>query len=594
MSIRWRTSTSADSVVRYGTSAASLTQTARSSTLKREHEVRLSGLLSNTTYYYSVGSSSTTLASGTGYFFVTAPTGQKPTRIWVLGDSGTANADQAAVRDAYYRFTGSRHTDLWLMLGDNAYTDGTDSQYQTAVFNVYSAMLRKSVLWSTLGNHDGHTASSSSQTGPYYSIFTLPRNGEAGGVASGTEAYHSFDYGNIHFVNLNSYDVDRSSNGAMLTWLRNDLAANTKDWLIAFFHHPPYSKGSHNSDTESQLVDMRKNALPILERHGVDLVLTGHSHSYERSMLLDGHYGHSSTLNRGTMVLDEGSGREDGSGPYRKSGIGPVPNDGSVYVVAGASSKATGGALNHPAMFVSLNVMGSLVVDVDGSRLDARYLDKTGARRDYFTILKGASGEPPPPSSPPPPTGTEDIQVTLRNGSNGYNGMTDANLRSDAPTSNDGSATTLLADGSPDWCTVMRWDLSSIPVGKTVTAVTLTFNVENSTNDSYELYALKRAFSESSVTWQRASSLSTWQVAGAAGSLDRETTALATVAGSAPGSLTVSLNAAGVQKVQSWIDAPSTNFGFVLVDYTTSDGLDVSSSEATTVSARPSMTITYR
>ena len=55
----------------------------------------------------------------------------------------------------------------------------------------------------------------------------------------------------------------------MLTWLGQDLAQNTADWLIAFFHHPPYSKGSHNSDTEGQLIDMRANALPILEDYGV-------------------------------------------------------------------------------------------------------------------------------------------------------------------------------------------------------------------------------------------------------------------------------------------------------------------------------------
>lgn len=137
------------------------------------------------------------------------------------------------------------------MLGDNAYSDGTDAQYQRNLFNIYPSMLRKSVLWPTLGNHDGHSSSSSSQSGPYYASFTLSRSAEAGGVASGTEAYHSFDYGNIHFVNLNSYDVSRSPTGAMLTWLQNDLAANTKDWLIAFFHHPPYSKGSHNSDSEA-------------------------------------------------------------------------------------------------------------------------------------------------------------------------------------------------------------------------------------------------------------------------------------------------------------------------------------------------------
>ena len=125
------------------------------------------------------------------------------------------------------------------------------------------------------GNHDGYTADSASQTGPYYDIFSLPRPGEAGGLASGTEAYYSFDYANIHFICLESFETNRSTSGPMLTWLRNDLASTTQPWIVAFFHHPPYSKGSHDSDTEIELKEMRQNALPILENAGVDLVLSG-------------------------------------------------------------------------------------------------------------------------------------------------------------------------------------------------------------------------------------------------------------------------------------------------------------------------------
>jgi len=277
ITVRWRTSSSTDSVVRYGTTAGNLNLSVTNATAKTEHELRVTGLSANTRYYCSVGNGAATLASGNDYFFVTAPTSGKTTRVWVIGDAGTGSSGQANVRNAYYAFTGARGTDLWLMLGDNAYADGTDSEYQSKMFNVYGNVLRNTVVWPTLGNHDGHSASSSSQTGPYYNIFTLPRSGEAGGIASGTEAYYSFDYGNIHFVCLNSYDVNRSTTGAMLTWLQNDLAANTTDWLIAFFHHPPYSKGSHNSDTESELVQTRQNAVPILESHGVDMVLSGHS-----------------------------------------------------------------------------------------------------------------------------------------------------------------------------------------------------------------------------------------------------------------------------------------------------------------------------
>ena len=205
--VRWRTDVPTASRVRYGASPGNLTSFTDDPAVTTEHVVRLSALSPGTRYSYSVGTPSMELAGNdTSTFFHTSPaTGTaRPTRVWVVGDSGTANANAAAVRAAYEAFTGARHTDLWLMLGDNAYPDGTDAEYQAAVFDMYPALLRQSVLWPTLGNHDGHTADSGAQTGPYYDIFTLPVNGEAGGLASGTEAYYSFDFGNVHFICLES------------------------------------------------------------------------------------------------------------------------------------------------------------------------------------------------------------------------------------------------------------------------------------------------------------------------------------------------------------------------------------------------------
>jgi hypothetical protein len=371
-------------------------QSATDSALTTEHVVTLSGLSANTRYYYSVGSTTETIAGGDAdHSFVTSPAvgTPVPTRIWVLGDSGTADANAQAVRNAYYSFAGSTQPNLWLMLGDNAYESGLDSEYQAAVFNMYPFTLKQSVLWPTLGNHDGTAANSSNQSGPYYDMFTLPKAGEAGGFASGTEAYFSFDYGNIHFINLESFETDRSATGPMMTWLQSDVNSTTQKWIIAFWHHPPYSKGSHDSDTEIELVEMRQNALPILEAAGVDLVLSGHSHAYERSFLIDGHYGTSTTFTA-SMKKDGGSGRLDGTGAYHKPTAGKAPHEGAVYTVAGSSGQASGGTLNHPAMFISLNLLGSMVLDVNDLRLDAKFIDNTGTVRDYFTIEKGSTAPP--------------------------------------------------------------------------------------------------------------------------------------------------------------------------------------------------------
>ena len=403
--VRWRTDAATGSRVRYGLSPTSLSGTADGAGTVTEHAVTVTGLSPDTTYYYSVGTATEALAGGDStFFFHTHPlTGSAvPTRVWVVGDSGTANASAQAVRNAYVTFTGTRATDVWLMLGDNAYDSGTDLEYQAAVFDTYPAILRQAFLWPTIGNHDTAQSSNPPPTLPYYQIFTLPTNGEAGGLASGTEDYYSFDRGNIHFVCLDSMTSDRSPTAAMATWLRNDLASTAQEWVVAFWHHPPYSKGSHDSDTDAQLAEMRRNINPILEDYGVDVVLSGHSHSYERSFLLDGHYGTSSTLTA-AMIKNSGSGRPSETGAYTKPTDGLSPHEGAVYAVAGSSGQTSGGALNHPAMFISLNQLGSMVLDVDHNRLDAKFLRETGAVDDSFTILKGSA---PPPTATRTPTRT--------------------------------------------------------------------------------------------------------------------------------------------------------------------------------------------
>jgi hypothetical protein len=390
--VRWRTSTETDTLVRYGTTLASLNKGVTNYALEIDHEIQLTGLLPDTKYFYAIGVSTQLLAGDAGYFFVTAPTPgvAKPTRIWAIGDFGTGFAAQHNVRNAYTNFTGTRHTDAWLFLGDNAYYTGLDSEYQSYVFNVYSNELRRMTVWPTVGNHETAFSSALSDNYDYYRIFTMPTAGEAGGVPSGTEHFYSYDYGSIHFVVLDSMTaIFREANGVMAQWLKADLADTTKDWVIVYFHHPPYTKGSHNSDIESDLVQMRANILPILEAGGADLVLSGHSHCYERSFLIDGFYGGSTTA-AAANFLDHGDGKTNGTGAYLKPAGGLGANRGVVYIVDGSSGgQGGGGALNHPAMFYSTLTYGSLVIDIDGLRLDATFLNDSGTVDDTFTMVKG-------------------------------------------------------------------------------------------------------------------------------------------------------------------------------------------------------------
>lgn len=392
--VRWRTDVPTATRLWLGTAPGNVAPAFTDPTPTTEHVAPIGGLAAETGYAYAVGDATGPLAGPDAAHVLRTlpPTGAvRPLRVWVLGDFGRGGLVECGVRELFRLFAGARPADALLFLGDDAYDTGTDAEYQNGLFEPYREFLRSTPSWSAFGNHDAFHSASATQSGPYYDGFTLPRSGEAGGVPSGTEAYYSFDRGHVHFVCLDSTDSDRSANGVMANWLRADLAANTAHWTIAFFHHPPYSAGSHVSDSLAdsggRMTDVRQNLLPILEAGGVDLVLCGHSHDYERSFLLDGHYGTSSTLAPG-MVFDRGDGDAAGDGSYGKDHSGPAAHAGTVYVVAGSAGGLGGGALNHPVHCRSLNHIGSFVCDVDGDRLDGWFVGLYGVE-DHFVIEKG-------------------------------------------------------------------------------------------------------------------------------------------------------------------------------------------------------------
>ncbi|MBC8125670.1 MAG: metallophosphoesterase, partial [Gloeobacteraceae cyanobacterium ES-bin-144] len=455
--VRWRSSSSVVGRVRYGTSPTALTQFTDESTARTAHEVKLTGLTPYTRYYYSVGSALDTLTPETiettsfspgapaptaaDYTFRTSPTPGTAanTRIWIIGDCGRGSQVQADGRNAYYTsnftggYTGTRIPDLNLQMGDNAYNSGTDTEYQSGYFNMYANIFRKMPQMSTLGNHDANNTTpgvDGTYSYPYFDMFTFPTAGELGGVASGTEHYYSFDYGNIHFVCLDSNSSTRTvdnpattgvnEDAPMAAWLRQDLASTTATWIIAFWHHPPYSKGSHDSDTEPAMVQMRERFNPILENGGVDLVFNGHSHNYERSVLLDGNYGTTGTITA-AMKKNSGNGSTTGittvtngkvrnaannftatattattipaDGAYIKPLTGPRDRFGAVYNTAGMSGLADTGAINHSAMYISYNNVGTVNLDVNGNSLTCTFVQSGGATPDNFTITKQGAAD---------------------------------------------------------------------------------------------------------------------------------------------------------------------------------------------------------
>jgi 3',5'-cyclic AMP phosphodiesterase CpdA len=429
MTLRWRTSASSMGQVRYGTTVTSLTNVTYEATSATDHSVGLTNLTPNTKYYYSIGAAetpNTVLQGNADDFFYTAPlTGAaKKTRIWAMGDFGEGTQRQLNVRNAFMNHVGSNYVDLWFWLGDNAYPGGLDQEYQKNLFDVYGSdrIMKQTPSYATPGNHDyaNNNITGTERTDhriAYFDVMSHFKNAEAGGVPSGKEEYYSFNYGNIHVVSLDSFGYEPGqgttifgANGPQITWLKQDLAAAKTNpaiqWTIVMLHHPPYTKGSHDSDSPANLAnelrDIRQRLLPVLDQYKVDLVLTGHSHVYERTALVRNYTGTETEFNpaiHNAPAANNGqsSGRYDGSPNscyYYKSSAAAV-NEGIVYVVCGSSGAGLDPGTTvkpgwpHNAMKTAIETVGgSMYLEVEGKRLDAKFIAEDGQVRDQFTIIK--------------------------------------------------------------------------------------------------------------------------------------------------------------------------------------------------------------
>jgi hypothetical protein len=398
----WRVSPLTSMTVRYGTDSANLTMTSAASIAASATENACVALDSatlqpQTKYFYELYNGATKVTGSARQNFRTAPLrgAKKKSVFWILGDPGANPGDapgaQANVRNAFRRVNGGPPDGI-LMNGDVAYESGTDAEFTNNLFTPFQDDFATAWTWSSIGNHE---AVASTTGAPYLASFNFPTAGEIGGVPSNSELYYSFDYGNIHFIILDSQISGRTATGAQYLWLQQDLQATQQDWIVAVWHHPPYSKSGHDSDTEQRLVDMRQNFLPLLEQYGVDLVYCGHSHDYERTYLIDSAYGNSSNnnTNRLKVVKDSTSGNPATTGPYRKASM-KGPHQGAVYLVVGSSAKLDPGT-KHPMVHTQfINVFGSAILTIEDTVATSKFIDSAGVVRDQFQIVKtrGAVG----------------------------------------------------------------------------------------------------------------------------------------------------------------------------------------------------------
>jgi len=147
--------------------------------------------------------------------------------------------------------------DFVLMMGDNMYGGEAPQDFEKKFAEPYKALLDQKVkFYATLGNHDQALQVN-------YQNFNM--NGKE---------YYRFTKGKIAFYSLNSNYMDKKQ----VQWLDDQLSHETADWKVMFFHHPPYSSAKkHGSDGQ-----LREVVEPIFLKYGVDVVLSGHDHVYER------------------------------------------------------------------------------------------------------------------------------------------------------------------------------------------------------------------------------------------------------------------------------------------------------------------------
>jgi len=271
-----------------------------------------------------------------------APQPPEPVRFVAVGDTGTGGPAQEAIAK---RMSESPY-EFILFLGDIAYPRGAPSEINAHFFAVYKNLLKYVPAFPAIGNHERRTK----EGRPYFEAFVLP----------GTERFYSFNWGDVHFVAIDTTHRDADQ----LVWLEDDLSKNKLPWVIVYGHHPMYT----NSLRGPQMW-IRKAFAKIVTDHHVDIVLTGHEHQYERFRIGGVNY-----------VVSGGGG-------------------GQLTKFYGKVRSLKQGTIHHYLAFeVSATSLTMKAIDINGNLIESMQLSKQPGKPKVKV-----DGRPDPRANPVPP-----------------------------------------------------------------------------------------------------------------------------------------------------------------------------------------------
>jgi uncharacterized protein (TIGR03437 family) len=307
-----------------------------------QYQADVTGLQPGANYSYSVSMDGQVLASNPKQFNFTTPAPGKFSFL-VFGDSGANSPEQLSLINLMAAEPGITKV---IHVGDLAYSAGTFAQFQDNYFALNAPLMSRLPFFTTPGNHDYDTENGV----PYLAGQAAPASNVP---PEDIGRYYSFDWGDAHFVSVDSNLLPTTASARMLSWLDSDLAATGKYWKIVFLHHPPYPTGTHLNDPICALV--QQNVTPIVESHGVQLLLTGHEHGYERSWPLVG-------------------GQPVNSGPS------------TTYVITGGGGGILEEVGSLPQCAISVQAFNYLRVDVNGNQLALNAIGLSGNVIDNITL----------------------------------------------------------------------------------------------------------------------------------------------------------------------------------------------------------------